>query len=362
MVQVDTRPARHRAYSPCSGWVSRLSAAVLVVVCSSSARAEPREFEPAALLLSRSDDAADCPDEFEIARAIEARLWPGALVAVAEATLVVEASIRAEHGGGYHVEIVLTRGSTVVGRRELTSTDPSCVPIAEQAALVIALTIDPEASLLPPGRDAPAATPPPTPPPAPQTAAPKAPPPLREATPPHAVPKAWSGDLELATGVVAGIVPELTPGLFLRGRVRPPDLPLALELQAAYFPATDVELTDDRGADFTTFFMGTAACTRADRASRVHWSVCGGVDLAATTGTGYGFDREPRFWSWTLLLSTRGRLGFRATRGLSLALGPDLMLPFGRDRFVAVTPEGTEELFRMEMLGVGFELAGVWEL
>jgi hypothetical protein len=328
---------------------------------ASPAAAKTHEFEPATLRWVRAQDAAVCPDEWELARAVEARLGPGALVPPANAKLVVDASIRARMEGGFDVDIALLRDDTVVGRRELSSPEPNCSAAAEQAALVIALAIDPEASALDPPQPAVSAPP--------VVTAVRAPEPVSvpPAGPPAALPEVaagspWEADMELAAGVATGIVPEITPGFFVRGRGRPPRFALAIEVEGAYFPPTNLDLEPGRGAHFTLLYLGVALCNRPRRARPLRVSLCGGPDLAAMTGQGHGFDRTPRFSSYSLALSARARLGFRVARGLALVLGPDMVIPFGRDRFVAITADGTEELFRMKAVGFGFELGAVWEL
>jgi hypothetical protein len=322
---------------------------------------EARQFEPATLRWVRTQDADVCPGEWEIARAVEARLGPGALVPPASATLVVEASIRARPEGGFQVDIALLRGNSVIGRRELSSAEPNCSSLAEQAALVIALTIDPEASPLAPPQEAPPEPPVVTVERAPSVASPPR-------TTPSAAPRKaparphWEGDLEIAAGFATGIVPETAPGVFLRGRGRPPGFAFAIELESGYFPPTELELESGQSAHFALLYLGAALCNKARRGARLRLSLCVGPDVAATTGQAHGFDRTPRFWSYTLALSARGRLGFRVARGLALVLGPDIMIPFRRDSFVAITEQGTEESFRMKPMGFGFELGGVWEL
>lgn len=331
------------------------------------AAAKTHEFEPATLRWRRAEDATACPDEWEVASAVEARLGAGALVPPAKATLLVDASIRAGNEGGFEVDIALVRGDVVVGRRELSSPEPNCSAAAEQAALVIALAIDPEASLADPAPPSPPSPPPASSPPV--ASAGRAPEPVRVpvAAPAAARPELtkappWGADLELATGGATGSVPELAPGLFLRGRGRPPGIALSFELEAAYVPQEDLQLEPGRGAHFTWWYVGAALCNRTRRPDRLRFSVCGGPELGAVTGQGYGFQRTPRVSSYALAVAARVRLGFRVTRGLSIVLGPDLVVPFRRERFIAITSAGSEELFRTKPAGFGFELGGVWEL
>jgi len=349
---------RVRRQSLLAGSGAALLAGMLV---SHAAAAKPHAFEPAALSWVREEGAASCPGGVEIARAVEERLGPGALVSMPQAALVVEASIRARAEGGFHVDIALARGDVIVGRRELESAAPACAELAAQAVLVIALTIDPEVSPLadPADRPAPSAPAAPVPPP-PAAEPPRKPAPRVSAKAPPAVP--WAGDLELGTGVATGIVPAMAAGLFLRGRLRPPGLPIAVEFETGYFPPRSVDAAPGRGATFQVLLLGLGLCNQAARRARLRVTLCAGPDLAVVTGSGYGYDLTPHFSSWTLALSARGRLGFRVARGFSLFLGPDVVVPFGRDRFQALTPASTEELFRMAPVGFGFEFGGIWEL
>jgi hypothetical protein len=331
------------------------------VLISSLGAAKSGAFEPAALSWVRADDAASCPGGIEVARAVEDRLGAGALVSITRATLVVEASIRARAEGGFHVDIALARGDVIVGRRELESADADCANIAAQAVLVITLTIDPEASALAPPAEQPVPPPPIDDEPPPTPAKPREKP-THEAASKAPESPPWGGDLELATGIATGIVPEITPGLFVRGRARPPSLPFMAELETGYFPPRSVDAAPGRGASFQVFMLGAAICNRPDRRLRLRATICAGPDFAAVTGSGYGYELTPHFSSWTMMLTARGRLGFRVARGFSTFVGPDVMVPFGRDRFQAVTPAGTEELFRMSAVAFGFEFGGVWEL
>jgi hypothetical protein len=271
---------------------------------------------------------------------------------------MVEAYVEAVPTGGFRVSITLARGETNVGRRELESPEPTCQAIAEKAALVIALTIDPEASVEPLAMEPPPLSPAPEPeaPPAPLPAPPPAP------SPKPLEPPRWQGDLELAGGVATGVVPDLAPGVFARGRALPPELPFAVELEGAYFPTKSLESSPGKGADLTLFYAGAAICSRPPRTSRLRASLCAGADVGAVAGQGYGFTTTPRFRTWTYALAAKGRLGFSLIPELAVVVGPDLSVPLRRDRFEVAPVTGTEQLFRMSAVGLGFELGVVWEL
>lgn len=348
------------------GAIGGVVTSLVLVLASGSAAAKPHEYEAAALTWARAADAAPCPDGAEMARMVEGRLGQGALLPLARAEVVVEASIRARSGGGFHVDIALARDEVVVGRRELESAQPDCGPIADEAALVIALTIDPEASPLTPSLEraeplpAPSGTPaPPAPGPASSR---RASPPPPASRPPNAARPSWQLDLELAADIATGLLPGVAPGASLRGRLVPPGWPLGVELESSYFPQQSLALPSGEGARFELYDAGLGLCANEGRTTRFRAWLCAGPELAVIMGRGYGFERTARFSRVTVALSARGGLGLRVTEGLVLALGPDVIVPLGRDRFVAITPAGTEPLYRMSAVGLGLELGAVWEL
>jgi len=170
------------------------------------------------------------------------------------------------------------------------------------------------------------------------------------------------GDLELAAAIATGILPQLAPGVFARGRAMLWDLPFAAELQAAYFPERTLEASPGKGADFSLFYAGLGLCTRPPRSSTLAVSGCVGADFGSMVGQGYGFDYSPSFRSPVFLLGARGRFWFRPLRNLAIVAGPDVSVPLVRDHFQTRSPTGTEELFRMSPVSLAFELGLVWEL
>jgi len=315
--------------------------------------------ESAALNWQRLPGAESCPSEAEVTQAIERRLGHAALVLKEQATLLIEAKLQGVSSGGFHVEIALIRGDTVEGRRELDSEEPSCQSVAETAALVIALTIDPDASLeplaIPTAEPAP---PKPVPPGQPRATPSEAPAPAK--APVKRVP--WQTDLELGGGIALGTVPEVAPGMFLRGRALPPKLPLGVELEGAYFPAQQVEAAPGKGSDFRTFYVGTGVCSRPKRASRFGASACGGAQFGAISGQGYGFQSTTTFGALTVALAARGALWYRFVTPFALVLGSTVAVPLKRDYFETETADGTQPLFRMSAVGLGFNLGVVLEL
>jgi hypothetical protein len=323
--------------------------------------ADPVRIEPSALSWTRSTGADSCPSGPDVAKAVEARLGRQALVPTAQAELVVEAYVERNAELGFRVVMKLVRGEAVIGRREIETTEPDCSGVVEKAALAIALMIDPETPLTPPPPPQPDAAPMPQPLPPKKQAAlvtEKASP----ATTTVTARRPWQGDLELAVGIGTGLMPNLAPGLFARGRAIPPDYPFAVELEGAYFPRQSLEAEPGKGGKFTLLLAGASLCSRPPRWTRLSGSACAGALVGSIVGEGYGFDNSPKFQAWAFVLAARGRLWFRPTPGFALLIGPDLQLPLKRDDFTTRRPPETTRLFRMSPVGLGFELGATLEL
>ena len=330
------------------------------------AAADADGLEPSALNWVRAEGAASCPSAREIARAVERRLDGAALVRAAQAELLVEALVAPLEGGGFRVTMSLSRQGDAAGTRELETREPECRDISDKAALAIALMIDPEASVGEESADrpsAPEAPPPPSsvPSPAPRSASVPAPPPRAAIAPKPDGEAEVRGELELAFGIMAGQMPRLAPGVFLRGRVGPSALPLALELEGGYFPPKEVEAEPGKGGEFEHFLAGIGLSYAPWRTRRLSSSASIGFEVGSIAGRGYGFDYSPKFQSWTYAVTARARLGFLPAERLTVLVGPDLAIPLKRDHFQTETPGGTVDLFRVSAVALGFEIGAAWE-
>lgn len=338
------------------------SAFLLTATLARAAAAdEPPAVELAALHWRRLEGAESCPSEADVSLAIERRLGHAALVSKAQATLLIDATLRGSSTSGFHVEITLSRGDTVVGRRELESAEPSCQSVAETAALVIALAVDPEASLEPlPIPTAPESAPTSAaPPPQPEVALTPPPPKPRPATSAHT--ERWQGDLELGGTLLIGAAPNIASALYVRGRALPPRWPLGIELGAAYFPTRQVEARPGKGGYFSSYFLAAGVCSRPIRSSRFSVSGCANAEAGEILGQGYGFQNTQTFRTLTVALAARGALWYRFATPLALVLGSTVAVPLKRDYFEVETADGTQPLFRMSAIGLGFNLGVVFE-
>lgn len=357
VIDLSHAPSRPRRTLSRS-FVLRLALALGLALLARPAAAETPE--PAALSWVRAEGADTCPAAPEVARRVEVRLGHDALSAPAQATLVVEAYVSPGAGGGFRATIALTKGGTAVGRRELEAPGPSCAELAEKAVLVIALMIDPEAEIEDATNEQ-VRTPPPVtaPPPASVAAAPPPAPPQTT----RDVPPPWEGDVELALGVVSGLIPGLAPGVLARGRAWPPSFPAGLELEAGYFPKQTAEAGPGKTGSFSLIEAGIAVCSRPRRKLVVALSGCAGTEVGSISGQGSGFESTPSYQAWMFALAARGRVWFRPLPHFALVLGPDLAVPLKRDVFETTTPTtGTVPLWQVSAVAVGFELGVVLEL
>jgi hypothetical protein len=326
-----------------------------------SARAADAALEPSTLRLVRAPGAESCPDEAELARAVDRRLGRPAFVSADQAQLTLETSIEPAPAGGFRARITLVRGDASVGQRELESAEPECAALAEKVSLALALTIDPDAPLAEPPQEQPASEPEPLPPPLPPPAAP--PPPLAPPPPPaKAEVDPFQIDVEGAAVIATGTVPHLAPGVAMRGRLFLPEFPVGAEIEGAYFPDKALESAPGKGADFALAYAGLSLCTRSSRGSPIAVSLCVGADAGVLSAQGYGFDFRQSFNAPVFLVGARGRVWFRPARGFAVVVGPDLSIPLVRDYFLTRTPAETDELFRMSAVGFAFELGVVLEL
>ncbi|MFO0625564.1 MAG: hypothetical protein U0325_08090 [Polyangiales bacterium] len=226
---------------------------------------------PASVRLAwvRGDAAETCPDGAWMRREVTRRLRRDPFDEAGPRSIegVVE---RTEHAWRAVLR-VRDRAGQRLGERTLTHEDPSCGPIADAAALAIALAVDPDATVDDPAPPAPPASPPP--PPTPPTTTP--PPPCP--TPPAPAPPRPLLALGLAAGVNAGISPVPTPTVGLAG---------AVELSPRWSLRARLEFAPAQPAADPSYVFGftrgtLTACGAVWRSARVELAVCAGVAAAA---------------------------------------------------------------------------------
>jgi hypothetical protein len=263
-----------------------------------------------------------------LAEKIEARVGREVLVPPGDAELLIEAHARGRPNGVLEAVIRTSRADgSEVGVRELTSDQRDCVELGDKIALVVAVTIDPDAALAEPGPE-----------PATQSAREPQPAPAPARRPeirvvierervivrePDTPARPWELESRVAATGSIGLLPGLTPGLLAAFGVMPPGFPL-VELTGQAWFEREAE-AEGGGANFTLLAAGLSVCPSVDfGAWRSHF--CGGLTGGSMRAHGFGFD-DSREQARALVLVTAG---LRA----SIDLGPTWFV-FGGARIEA---------------------------
>ena len=205
----------------------------------------------ARLVYTRSEDAALCPDEAALHKAVAARFGYDPFFAWARQTIVVQ--IWREQGR-YMARVQLVNEQGVArGTREIRSDGEDCPDLFGAAALAISIALDASASATA-AVDAPDASPPLATPPELPPAPTPAPAPARIDERPSEAPtdaavlaaRATDGALRTGIGALAStfIGPKLAPGIVVFGDVRSHAVSLGVELQADVSTPADVNLPE----------------------------------------------------------------------------------------------------------------------
>lgn len=330
-----------------------LRSPILAVLATfaSTARAASVQVEAAPIL--RWDAPASCPSAVQLQASVERNLGR-ALDDRDAAALRVDAGAHPRADGRWALRLRLTThepdgASTTVERALVTD---SCSLLADAAALIVTVAIDPERGMAlaaagPTVADTSEPTPPaavPVPPvaalpaaaasptaaaPAPATAreppgAPAPPPPVRKDR------LRWT--LAAAAGLEVGALPRPTAGVLVRTGLLAPRL--RAELGFAHFFEQEVRSSGtDAGGAMRLTAGQLWVCPRLF-AGPVELPLCAGLELGAMRGRGVGLrdpgiDRVP----WVAVLAA-ARVLWAPVRRLALVADVGLAVPLGRVRFV----------------------------
>lgn len=309
-----------------------------------------------------------CPDEGfvrgEVARLTRTR-------AGGEEPLRVRASVSSDARGRWRLELRTTRGALDATR---VLEGPECAPLADAAALITSMMVDPDEALLaavepttpaPP----PAATlaspevPGEVPRPRPETTAPPAAAPRRRRRP-RSVPRptlSAGAPLRVVVGVAAGLDVGLLPGA--SGSVRAAAGvawgPWRVELTGQYWPGSSAALPTrpDVGGRFSLAAGGALACRDLASGRVAEVGLCAGVEAGAVTGTSYGVTATATAsapWAAATASGAAGvRLGSRVTlRAQAAAVVPVLRPDYRLENLGTVhrlPPVGFRGLFGVEV-------------
>jgi hypothetical protein len=333
-----------------------------VLAAAGLARAAGEPGEPIALTW---DAPPGCPREADVRAEIE-RVLGGPPDPASRRYL--RAEVRVSRGGdGFHVHLLTDLGGAI-GERDFAG--PTCLAVANAAALIVALTFDPQALARRTEAAAPPPPPPPPPsPPAPTSAAPLAPPPgvvpgpsVRPA-PPALPMEADRGPPPMApplpaalgapppppvrpgfaVGLIAaasvGALPRVGGGIggrvaLLAGRFR-------AEVSALYWPPQTATLATrpTQGGDFRLITGDGGACYAVLRAP-VELSPCAGLEVGSMEATGFGARSNGSGSALWIAPRAGGAAGLPIGRHFAARIDLAVIVPAERPPFV-LTSAGT---------------------
>lgn len=277
---------------------------------------------------------AACPDRDQVIASVQ-RL----VKAPPAQPLFVTATVR-EEGGAWIADVEMKGAAT--GKRTLRAS--TCASVTRATSLVVALTIDPDATLDdPPDGDAtnvhPTPTPPPVvpPPPPPPPPATEAPSPLR--------PLVFAG-VGGERALLPGVVPTVTFGGGLSWRA------LRFDLAAVIVPAerASLEQIPAAGADASFTALVLRTCLGQ---SWVPFAAlgCAGLRGSHMSARGVGVTQSYRQTAEILDLEPSVVLRVPGRTRLAVELDAGVVLPLTRPDFVVLVNEAHDRVFRVSPIG-----------
>lgn len=287
---------------------------------------------------------AGCPDRASVLASVER------LVTTMPAEALFVTAVAHEDGDRWTVELEMSGAAT--GSRTLHAR--SCASVARATALIVALALDPQASLnaaeepappepivAPPGPPV-VVPPPPPPPPAPPE------PSLLSRTPRAVVFAGASAERALVPGIVAGA---LVGGGVIWQTLR-------VDLAARFSPSTHVSLPSrpSAGADLSAIDLALRSCL-----GRTVWHVaahgCATVRASRLSGEGSGVTEAYRESLDLFALEPSVLVRFPARSTVGLELDAAAVIPLVHPDFVIANGTSSEALFRVSAVGARVILA-----
>ena len=303
-------------------------AVVALVLAAPFAHAEPK-------VELRWTAPAGCPDERAVLGQVE-RMVTVPPKTPTSATAVVE-----ERDGGFDVTVELHGGAE--GKRTLHAS--TCDSAARGAALVVALAVDPSASLEPPPEPAPSAPKP----------APPAPPATRPVPAPPKIPPTPRAS-EVRVSALAGasftraLVPGVVPAIAIGARVSWRALRLDVEGELAPRVTTTAAELPEVGATLVIHAFAARPCMlHAFPAIAV--GGCVALRGARVQGEGTGVTEAYRDGATVLMLEPGLTVLVPGTTRLGLAVDAAAVVPFTRPELVIANGPANVSLGRVSALG-----------
>jgi hypothetical protein len=245
--------------------------------------------------------------------------------------LSADATVRRGSGTSWQLTLT-TRAGARAGERRLAGAD--CAELMHAAALVMALMINPQASIVPE---------PPSPPPP-------------EAPPPPPIPeRRFAVGADVVVG--SGALPEIAPGIGLRFAAAAGALSAELRASIWASRSTESPSAPGTGGSFNLADGAIAGCARARRDRRLAPGVCVGASVVRLHGTGYGVTDPDDAAAWWTVAFAEANLRIRLTPGNAVRLAAQGLVPLGRPNFAL---DGVGHVFQP----ASFWLRGTlgWEL
>ena len=311
-------------------------------------RAQPEGGTPELTL--KWDAPAECPTGATVAQDIE-RLLGRPLSATSQRPLQADAAL-AQQAGAWQLRLQVTAGDA--GARERALAGGDCAQLAEAAAVIIALAIDPDLKIELP-EEAPAAGTQPRPEPeapsdppvaelAPPVAAVAVEQPLPTSTPPEPIPPPAPPTEPLvwrlgASALVDGLsLPKAAPGVELHGGAE--WSPIRVELFGLHLFEQRQDVAGSAVGIVSLTAGGLRTCVEV-RESAFSVGPCVSTEvgvLAARSEQVSSPDRGTSLW-WGIGAGVRA--GWHVSSVWEIELGAEVVLPMTRDRFVI---EGVNEV------------------
>lgn len=309
----------------------------LVLVPRVSAQESARS-RTATLSWVRMPGAEACPSTQDVARAVDGVLGRSVWVSASEAELAVEGRIEPTPEGFRATLHVADASGAALGERVLDHTSTDCAEVLEVVALMIALTIDPDAT--PPEVVEPA---------------------VEEPTAPTLMPLApWRLDLTFSALGSLGLSPQGTLGGGLVLALTPPGF-VPIFAHGALYPWSRADVSGGANVDVLQTYFGVGLCPLALRDTMpVILLACLSVDVGAIAAvSGRELVTEPE--RVTVQANASFGVHVMIAGPLYFAASAALVVPFRSEPFLLRGPPTAvwwrpEPVAGVLALGVGLEL------
>ncbi len=326
-------------YSNAIGWRKRWPSCLIVGAFVSIAPCAAADESPATLRMVwvRGAGGESCPDGDELARRVTARL--GRSVFSSAARAAIEGFVERDDQRWTARVFLRDESGALQGSRLLATSSGDCSALSAAIELVIALFLDPDASLGPVSSSDP---------PAPLGALPATlatpsasalPAPVDRSELPHAPPAFEAGPepghlaFSARTVLAAGLLPGPAPGVALGAEVVPAHWPVYPTAGLMYFPERTMA-PPDVAFGLTAGWLG--ACVHPLEGRRAEGTLCGKAFVGAIHSTVSGaqaLDNGDRLWAAAALSM---QLRVRIAAGVFAEVGGEALAPFERRRFGVV--------------------------